>query len=317
MADLGDRRTYLGATDIAAIVGVSPWRAAIDVWREKTGLAGDVEMNERMAWGQRLEDAICDGYTAETGRRLARRAGVAHKWHPFIIGHPDRLVVGEPGVFEAKSAMTRRGYGEAGTDAVPPHVRVQVTVYMGLTGRDWCDVALLTSTSRLDIYRVDYDRELYDALIEAAARFWQENVVAGVEPEPDGSESYRRHLAEKFPHSQDIELIATAEQSLLVDELRAAGEAKAAAEVHEREVENRIRALMAEASVLVAPGGRITYRTEKARVHWQDVAGAIAAEYEPLRASAVVAEFSAKDTEGRDGPRVLRKSWPKAAEEAA
>jgi predicted phage-related endonuclease len=34
-SDLGDRTSYLGATDIAAIVGVSPWAAPIDVYRAK------------------------------------------------------------------------------------------------------------------------------------------------------------------------------------------------------------------------------------------------------------------------------------------
>lgn len=303
-----DRRTYLGGPSVAAIVGVSPYLAPIDVWRFSRGLDDGPEVTERMRLGTLLEQAISDAYCEQTGRKVRRIGYVGHKTHEFLGGHPDRMVVGEPGILEAKAAVTRRGYSE---DEVPPHVRVQCQWYMGLTGRQWTDVVLLANLSILPV-RVDFDAELYQALEEAAVRFWIDHVLAGVEPPPDSTESYRRHLAEKFPHSTDVELIATPEQALLIEELHLADVAEKGAKRHVDELENRIRAAMGEAAVLISSDGRITYRTEKPRVRWQNVAEAIAAD-----TGAAIADYAARDTEGRDGPRVLRKNFPKREEEGA
>ena len=300
-----DRRTYLGGPAVAAIVGVSPYLAPIDVWRFARGLDEGPDVTERMRLGLLLEQAIADAYSADTGRKVRRVGFVGHKSHAFLGGHPDRLILGEPGILEAKAAVTRRGYSD---EEVPPHVAVQCQWYMGLTGRQWTDVALLASMG-LTIIRVEFDPELYAALEEAAIRFWLDHVLAGVEPPPDGTEAYRRHLREKYPRSAEVELVATPEQQILLDELRAADLALKDAKRHADELENRVIAAMGEAAVLLAPGMKFTYRTEKARVRWQQVAQAIAVEWQPLMAASLIAEYAAKDTEGRDGPRVPRKSW--------
>lgn len=306
-----DRRTYLGGPAVAAIVGVSPYLAPIDVWRFARGIDDGPERTERMRLGLGLEQAIADEYCEQTGRKVRRVGFVAHKSYSFLGGHPDRLVVGEPGILEAKASATAAGYTD---DDVPPHVRVQGTWYCGLTGRQWCDVVLLAHMG-LRIVRVEFDPELYEALVEAAIRFWTDYVLTGIEPPPDGTEAYRRHLAERFPRSVEVQLVATPEQALLIDELRAADAAEKAAKRHVDELENRIRAAMGEAAELISPDGRITYRTEKARVRWQTVAEAIAVEYDALRAPDVVADFAARDTEGRIGPRVLRKAFAKSEQE--
>lgn len=308
-----DRRTYLGGPAIAAIVGVSPYQSPIEVWRFARGLDEPQEPSERMRLGLLLEQAIADAYCAETGRQVRRTGFVGHRTYSFLGGHPDRLIVGEPGLLEAKAAVTTRGYSDGD---VPPHVRVQCQWYMGLTGRTWTDVALLAGLG-LSIVRIDHDPELYEALVLAGIRFWTDHVLADVEPMPDGTEAYRRHLAEKFPRSTEIELVATPEQALVMAELQAADEAEKAAKRRVDELENRIRAAMGEAAVLISAEGRVTYRTEKPRVRWQEVAQSIAVEYEPLRASAVITEHAQRDTADRIGPRVLRKHFAKSEEGAA
>lgn len=300
-----ERRTYLGGPDVAAIVGLSPFAAPIDVWRYKVGDDEGLVQTQRMRLGLLLEQAISDAYCEQTGHSVRRVGLVRHKQYPYLGGHPDRLIVGEPGILEAKASA--RNYG----DEVPPHVQVQVQWYMGLTGRAWCDVALLANMG-LRIERIDADPELYGHLVTVAVAWWKQHVEAGVEPPVDGTDSYRRHLAQKFPRSVDIEMVATAEQALMVEELRVAEVAKAAAESHVDTLKNRIREVMGEAAVLVAPAGKITNKTEAPRVGWKDVAEAIATD-----TGKDVAEYAERDKAGRDGPRVFRASFPKVQEEKA
>ena len=301
------RRTYLGGPAVAAIVGVSPYQSPIDVYRFLRGLDDGPEQTDRMRLGLILEDAIAAAYTEQTGRRLRRVGLVRHRTIPFLGGHPDRDVIGEPGLVEMKASATSRGYSE---DDVPAHVRVQTTWYMGLMGREWCDVVLLAGMSLRPV-RVDFDAELYDALETAAVRFWRDHIEAGVEPEPDGSDSYRRHLAEKFPRHVDLELIATPEQALLVEELRAAELARKAAVQHEDEIENRILRGMGDAAVLIAPGARLTWKLEAPRTRWKDVAETMAQDLDALQAANLLAGYVKRDKEGREGSRVPRRHWAK------
>jgi putative phage-type endonuclease len=295
---LGDRRTYLGATDIAAVVGVSPWASAIDIYRQKVeGI--EVDATAEMMWGLLLEDAICDGYTEQEGRELFRRNEVVHPDYPFLRFHPDRLVRGEPGVFDAKATWQRGGgkYGEPGTDQVPPQVRVQMVLYSGATKREWADVGLLRRPP-LAVYRVPADPVLYDWLIAEAVRFWTEHVEAKVPPPPDGSESYRHYLAERHPKAEEIEMVATPEQQLLVDELRAAMGAEKKAAEHAQLLKNRLMDAMGPAAVLLAPGARITWRNSAPSPRWKEIAGRLG-----YVASLDVEAYRLADIEGRIGSR--------------
>lgn len=312
-SNLGDRTKYLGATDIAAIVGVSPWASAIDVYRSKVeGL--ETEATDAMEWGLLLEDAICEGYSRREGRQLFRRNEVVHPEHPFLRFHPDRLVRGEPGVFDAKATWQRGGgkYGEPGTDQVPPQVRVQMVLYCGATKREWADVGLLRRPP-LAVYRVPADPELYEWLIAEAVKFWNEHIVAQVPPAPDGTEAYHRYLAEQHPTAEDIEMVATPEQQLLVDELRAAVAAEKKVGEHVQLLKNRLMAVMGDAAVLLAPGARITWRNSAPSPRWKEIAGRIG-----FVASLSVEEYRLADIEGRVGPRKFIPTFSdEEAEEAA
>ncbi len=260
-SNLGDRTTYLGATDLAAIVGLSQYRSSIDVWREKRG-ESTFEGNTATEWGLRLEDAICEGYTAQTGNRLIRHNEIVVNEH--IKFHPDRFVLGQPGIFDAKSGMDRTGYGEPDTDQVPPHTRVQMVCYCGASRREWADVAHMGGQvwrRGLDIYRIPADPELYAALIAAGDEWWERYMVRGEEPEPDGSEAYREYLREKYPREQPIEMVATPEQGALVEELLLASADEKAAKERVKALKNRIGAVMGDAAVLLSPAGRVAWKT--------------------------------------------------------
>ena len=272
--DLGDRTTYLGATDIAAIVGVSPYRSPLDVYREKVeGVTGEV--SHVMRWGLLMEDAICQEAEAARGYRLVRRNEMRHPDHPFIRIHPDRLVVGQPGLFDAKSTWSHGGYGEPGDDdpdagvlaPVPPHVRVQMTVYTGVSRREWADVGVVRYRPPLALYRVRHDAALYEACVAEAVRFWHEHVLAKVPPPVDGSEAYGRYLAERFPADDGTELVATPEQALLVEELADAKAAVKAAEARARLAQQRIEEVMGEATALLSPAGKVTWKQQTRAAH--------------------------------------------------
>jgi putative phage-type endonuclease len=257
-SDLGDRTTYIGATDIAAIVGVSPWAAPIDVYRAKVeGIDKDAGNAARL--GLLLEPIIVEEYERQEGVKTRRLNEVTHRAYPWLKGHPDRIVVGQPGIMDAKAYLhSQREWGEPGTADVPPHVTVQMQVYMGLMGRAWADVVLFSGSLPLKVYRVPADPVLYDQLVAVAVEFWERHVLLRVPPVVDGTDSYRRYLEQRYPRDEEKEVVATPETALLVDEW--AGLMNTAAAIDKRIdlVRNRIIETMADATVLLAPGGKVT-----------------------------------------------------------
>lgn len=43
---LEGRRQGIGGSDVAAVLGLSPWKTALDVWNDKLGLSEEKEMSE-------------------------------------------------------------------------------------------------------------------------------------------------------------------------------------------------------------------------------------------------------------------------------
>lgn len=269
-----DRSTYLGATDVAAVLGLSPYRAPIEVWHEKRGTGPPAEQTPRMRLGQLLEGAVADAYAEQTGRRLRRTGLIHHPAHPFLAGHPDRIVIGERGLLEVKTSASTAGYDNGD---VPAHVRIQAVWYCGLTRREWCDVALL-ARQEVRIERVPADPDLYGLLVDAAVE-WHATYIAGdAEPAPDGSAAYRAHLAAKYPADNGAELIATPEQELLARQLRDMRADLRAMTAREDEIKARLMAGMGESTYLRGAGFRLSWKAQSGRTDWR----AVAADYRSL-----------------------------------
>lgn len=67
-----DRRKYIGGSDVAAILGISPWRSAVDLWVDKT--TPPVENGQNAAAkrrGTRLEPYILDMIREDFGIKIA------------------------------------------------------------------------------------------------------------------------------------------------------------------------------------------------------------------------------------------------------
>lgn len=99
--------------------------------------------------------------------------------------------------------------GEDGSPVdIPADKRIQCAWYMALYDVPRCRLLCLVDTHLRRTLEVERDRELEASLLEEVETFWTSYVVTGEMPPPDGSESYRRHLGERFRKHRP-ELIAS------------------------------------------------------------------------------------------------------------
>lgn len=265
------RRGVLGGTDAGAVLGVSKWRNAFDVYAEKVGDAPLVahEPSPEMLWGLLLEDPIRRYYAELHDVKVRKPRGlVRHDRHRFMAGHLDGDA-GDHGL-EIKTARWPSGWGEHGSDQIPPAYRAQVWHYMYVTGkRRWVVAALIGGND----YR-EYTLEWTPAIDDFAAElhdWWQSHVVAKAPPDWDGSSAATALLRRQYPADDGSTLVALPHQ---YDPLQSYIHARQRAEAWQRQQDmyaQIIQATMGPAKKLLSPMLTATLSSVKGydRTNWR------------------------------------------------
>lgn len=167
-----DRRKFIGSSDAAPALNLSPWRTAVDLWLEKCGTLLPFEGNAATRWGKLLEPLLRQEYADLTGRSVrVPQKRIDHREVRFIACHPDGIT-DDGRLLELKTARTSEGWGEPGTDEIPEHYTIQVQHQLLVTQLPVADVAVLFGGSDFQVYEVRGDRELQDYIVEAEIEFW-------------------------------------------------------------------------------------------------------------------------------------------------
>lgn len=222
---LAERQAGIGGSDVAAILGLSPWASAVDVYLSKVEPVEDRDLGEPAYWGNVLEKVVADEYTLRTGRPAwSVNATLRVPSMPWLLANIDRAVgekadvldgrlVGADGILECKtaSAFKSSDWGRDGDDdEVPVHYAAQCMHYLAVTGLDWCDVACLIGGQRFVTKRINRDEDTIAAMIAKVADFWHQHVLARVPPPPTSAADVLR----LYPQD-DGAAVEAGEQALL------------------------------------------------------------------------------------------------------
>lgn len=257
------RRTGIGASEVAAVLGLPSFRSPLDVWLSKTEGTEAAETFD-LVRGQVLESAVASLYEHETGIALDPGGeSVAHPLCPILRATCDRFARLEPRhPVELKTVRgsMRHEFGEPGTDDVPAQYLVQVQAQMACVGAGRAELAALVAGDELRIYCFTRDAELESQMLEAVSRWWRDYVVTRTPPPVDGSSAWAERLA-SMPRQRKL-VTPTAELQLAVQALRGAKAAAKVAEAEEKRLRNELLALMGDADGIE---GLATYKETKGR----------------------------------------------------
>lgn len=251
---LEERRTGIGGSDAAAIIGLNPWRSPMDVYLDKIGRGPDDAESEAAYWGNRLEAMVAEEFARRMGLKVHRvNALLRHPEHPFMLASIDRRVVGG-GILECKttSAWKRDQWDE---DRAPDQYIIQVQHYLAVTGEQQAWLAVLIGGQRFQIVPVERDEDVIENLTRAEAEFWH-CVETRTPPAVDGSEACTQAIRALYPEAEEgssIFLSATDGSRLLADYKCAVADAKASAAEVDR-LANEIKTLMGTAEAAYLPG---------------------------------------------------------------
>jgi putative phage-type endonuclease len=239
------RRGGLGASDAAAVCGLSRWDSPYSLWLDKTGqlpLTGDENPEQR--WGKLLEPAICEAFEQDTGLTVSdRQALVVHPERPWQRATLDGRVndVGRP-LYEGKSSN-----GWTWKDGIPRAYMLQVQHQLAADDAPGAYLAALIDGGDFQIHEVDRDERVIRILTALEHDFWHDHVLKRLPPTVDGSERTARAIKEAFPAPTrtrvDLprEAVALARQYHQGKSLERSGKKSAA------EAQNRLTALLGDA----------------------------------------------------------------------
>lgn len=268
-----DRSDRYGGHAAAAVCLVHPHLRLIDVYRRRTEKL-EKEPTPEMLWGRTVEPALLD-FAAE---HLLEWSVV--RWeepqlfdsHPLMRAHPDGTLLSggkyDAGLVSAKFVGYHRAkyWGRSMTDKVPDYANCQEQTYMGLLGKSVSYVVASVGGRAPELWAVPYNDRIFDIAMSRIEAFEKKHVEPRVPPDPDGSDAYRRYIAEnvKMKRPELIKVASEDEVHALLMEYR---DHRLLAErcADEAEVlEQRVRVAIGEDAGFLLPNDeKITYRADR------------------------------------------------------
>lgn len=190
------RRSGIGGSDLAGIMGMSPYATPIDVYLDKTyQTETEEEENPLFWWGKKLEPLVVEKYCEMyPGEKIMSSPGMlkSKKWM-WMIANLDGIVEadGKHGDFEIKTigfATDEWGRDGGNEEDIPEKYYCQVAHYLAVTGFSYAVVAAFFMASReIRRYLIKRDESVIKNIVAIEEKFWKEHVQQNDPPIPTNS----------------------------------------------------------------------------------------------------------------------------------
>lgn len=214
------RRQGIGGSDVAAIMGFSPFCTKRDLYYDKLGIKPAMD-EEESNWvakevGHRLEDLVAEIFSKKTGLTVFPiRKMFRHPLYTFMLADVDFFIEfpdGTLGILECKTT-NYNCQDKWENDSVPINYEYQGRHYMSVMNIKKMYFACLYGNNENEfiIRYMERDLELEEEIIAEEEFFWKEQVEKKVEPpyveKPDlVLESIRKHYGPADKDADEVKL---------------------------------------------------------------------------------------------------------------
>ena len=278
---LAGRTAGIGASESAALFGLSPWQSAFSLWCEKTGAVPREDLGEReyLSWGLYLEPPIAARYAEVTSRRVwtppTPWCSVRHPRVPCMSATPDRWVIESPdrdgrGVLQIKNSSAFKIHDW--DDGPPDFIQAQVQHELAVTGFQWGSIAVLIGGNTFRHFDLERNDDYIAELEHACVEFWA-RVVNKEPPAPDGSAMTAVALKRLHPLDSGATVPLAPGCDDWFDEMDQARTVRLNAEKAEEKYKTLLRGAIASATFGALPSGRtLSLRTTEVKGYTREVA---------------------------------------------
>lgn len=218
-----DRTTYIGGSDIAAILGVSPWKTPLQLYYEKIGEAAEELDAERLLFfkrRKRMEPVVAEILRDDKGYDLVRlstdgepnryrdpngifAAEIDFEWRmndyarrdfPVLADIPNGTLLN--GEIKTVHPLAARDFGEDGSDEIPVYYTSQKLWGLGiLPERPAGLLVAMIGFDDIRCYPILRDDETIQWMRDEALRFRNEHIIPRIPPPPTTLDDAKRLFA--------------------------------------------------------------------------------------------------------------------------
>lgn len=270
------RRTVVGASEVASVLGLTTMPPAAQVLRSKIDPDYQWGGNAATDMGSALESGLRELAAKTLGCVIEPAPWVRHPTLTYVGASPDGLCTYAAWKrnLELKVCSMHSPYiaqwGDDGTDEVPHPYWTQAQVQMACTGLTETDMVALVA-GELRMFRIPYDAETAALLCQGANDWYERHVLDGEPLAPDASEAYADLLAFRFPRDNGQVIQGDESAAAAVAAWREHREARLAAEKAESEAYAVVTTLLGSAATLETSAGVVTYKSQASspRTDWK------------------------------------------------
>ncbi|CAM5481958.1 MULTISPECIES: YqaJ viral recombinase family protein [Streptomyces] len=186
------RRTGIGGSEVAKILGLNKYAGPRHVYEEKHGrpVPMDAQLSEYAEVGQEIETFIAHLFSKRTGIPAVPTPGtLANVERPWMRSNVDRYALDPAsGAVVAPIELKNRSAYQLDDweDGVPDGPALQVHWNLAVGGWEYGWAVALVGGNTLRYHRIERDEELIGLLIDTCGRWFQRHVIEGYPPPADG-----------------------------------------------------------------------------------------------------------------------------------
>lgn len=184
------REDGIGASEVAAVIGISPWDSPFSIWLKKTGQVPPTEETIAMHLGHLLEPVIAKLWEESTGWKIIKTSAkdiiYQDPEHPWRKVTPDRFAYEiDPATGKKSKCLLefKSTSQDFDPEDLPPYYVAQCQYQMLVTGIHVNYLCWLTNGRYYNHSRLEYDKEFAEFIASRVDEFFLENVKGNKEPE--------------------------------------------------------------------------------------------------------------------------------------
>jgi putative phage-type endonuclease len=269
---LENRLLDVTSTEVSALFDLNPYQTEFELYHQKKDkVVVNIDDNERMAWGRRLEDSIALEF-ADRNKFKVEPFDVYLRNPDTRMGSSfDYKIVGEkePMILEIKNVdglAYRKNWIEHSEDNIEPpeHIALQLQHQLEITGYNVGYIVALVGGNTMKVVRSERDPKIGKLLTDKVQNFW-EKIKLGVVPDIDYTRNAQYIMKNLCNQAEDgLVLKADEDMDKLVDDYNAINREYVSLGKQKDAVKAQILELSQNASKIMSNYGTISCSMSKA-----------------------------------------------------